>query len=434
VREAVVLHRQGRRSEAGAIYQQVLREYPDHPDALHFSGLLAHQLGDDETAVARIRRALDQRPDYADALKNLGNILLARDRFAEAEQSYLRVVELNPGDGTAWSNLGIALRYQGRLAEAVEAGDRAIRLAPEQAACWYSLGNSYKVDCQFKRAIRSYRRAVELDPKFGPAHNGLCQATLALELRSPIGRLLRRRTIRAYEHWLECMPGLPVAEFMLQAVRGDSGLQRAPDNVIRNMFNQFAPNFERRLALLEYRVPRLVGEVLQDRLGKPARNLQVLDAGCGTGLCAPILRPYATRLTGVDLSAGMLALAGKTNLYDLLQEAELTSWLQQASDRFDLVVFADTLCYFGDLAPVATAAAGVLLSEGMLLFSVELDSEESPGPGYRLHPSGRYSHRRSYVERVLAEAGCTNIRCEPQVLRLELGRDVQGLLVWTRRH
>ena len=28
----------------------------------------------------------------------------------------------------------------------------------------------------------------------------------------------------------------------------------------------------------------------------------MLDAGCGTGLCAPLLRPYASRLTGVDLS------------------------------------------------------------------------------------------------------------------------------------
>jgi Flp pilus assembly protein TadD len=84
VREAVALHRQGQRQKADRIYRQVLRAHPGHPDALHFSGLLAHQCGDDETAVLRIRKAIEARPDYADAFKNLGNIMLGLDRFAEA--------------------------------------------------------------------------------------------------------------------------------------------------------------------------------------------------------------------------------------------------------------------------------------------------------------------------------------------------------------
>ena len=31
-----------------------------------------------------------------------------------------------------------------------------------------------------------------------------------------------------------------------------------------------------------------------------AKQLDVLDAGCGTGLCGPLLAPYARRLVGVD--------------------------------------------------------------------------------------------------------------------------------------
>ena len=34
--------------------------------------------------------------------------------------------------------------------------------------------------------------------------------------------------------------------------------------------------------------------------------LDVLDLGCGTGLCGPLLRPYARALAGVDLSPQML--------------------------------------------------------------------------------------------------------------------------------
>ena len=38
-----------------------------------------------------------------------------------------------------------------------------------------------------------------------------------------------------------------------------------------------------------------------------SRSLDVLDAGCGTGLCGPLVAPYARRLVGVDLSEAMLA-------------------------------------------------------------------------------------------------------------------------------
>jgi len=427
------LHRQGQPSKAGAIYRQVLRDHPDHPDALHFSGLLAHQLGDDEAAIDRIRRALQLRPDYADAHKNLGNILLGLDRFAEAEQCYLRVIEIDVRDASAWSNLGVVLRYQRRLAEAIEAGETATRLAPDQQVSWYNLGNSYKVDRQRKEAIRWCGQAVRLDPRFEVAHDGLCQATLNLELRAPIGRMFMRKTIKAYEHWLACVPGSPVAAFMLQAVRGEKGLQRAPDEVIRNMFDQFAPNFEHRLAQLEYRVPQLAAEALEQRLGRPQALLEVLDGGCGTGLCAPMLRTYSSRLTGVDLSAGMLEQARKTGLYDQLVEAELTSFLEQQQDCFDLAVFADTLCYFGDLAPVTAAAAGALRPGGWLLFTVEHLAEVGSGPGFRLHPHGRYSHTRTYVESVLSDAGLSEVAMDEHVLRLELGREVAGLLVWARR-
>ena len=53
---------------------------------------------------------------------------------------------------------------------------------------------------------------------------------------------------------------------------------------------------------------------------EPSKRLDVLDAGCGTGLCGPLVAPYARRLAGVDLSEGMLAHAKEKNVYDELIE------------------------------------------------------------------------------------------------------------------
>ncbi len=71
--------------------------------------------------------------------------------------------------------------------------------------------------------------------------------------------------------------------------------------------------------------------------------------GCGTGLCGPLIRGYARRLIGIDLSSGMLTQAKEKQLYDELWQVELTEYLRDQVEAFDVIVSADTLVYFGAL-------------------------------------------------------------------------------------
>ena len=45
---------------------------------------------------------------------------------------------------------------------------------------------------------------------------------------------------------------------------------------------------------LDYRAPALIAEALKEQMSEPVANLDVLDAGCGTGLCGEFLRSYAS--------------------------------------------------------------------------------------------------------------------------------------------
>jgi len=172
-----------------------------------------------------------------------------------------------------------------------------------------------------------------------------------------------------------------------------------------------------------------LGPLLSNTLGKPQADLSVLDGGCGTGLCAPALKPYATELIGVDLSNAMLDRAKKLKLYDALIESELTSYLQNQSDALDLALFADTFCYFGDLKKVIRATSGALRDKGTIIFSLELLSLKVDSTGYRLHPHGRYSHTKPYVETTLLSYGFSDIKCRNETLRMEIGKEVAGLMV-----
>ena len=58
---------------AGDIYRRVLEVAPDHPDAVHYSGVLAHQEGRSEQAVKLIERSLELEPRRADWYSNLGD-------------------------------------------------------------------------------------------------------------------------------------------------------------------------------------------------------------------------------------------------------------------------------------------------------------------------------------------------------------------------
>jgi predicted TPR repeat methyltransferase len=171
-----------------------------------------------------------------------------------------------------------------------------------------------------------------------------------------------------------------------------------------------------------------VAAMVEDSGVGRSKDLDVLDAGCGTGLCGPLIAPYARRLTGVDLSTGMLERAKEKQVYDDLMQAELTEYLRNHGDAFDLIVSADTLVYFGDLGSVLAAAAAALRPNGLFVFTLEHAVESGADAGYRLERHGRYSHSRCYVEEQIVRCGLrpTVARAD---LRMEAGAPVAGLVV-----
>ena len=173
-----------------------------------------------------------------------------------------------------------------------------------------------------------------------------------------------------------------------------------------------------------------------DRLAAALPDLQapgILDAGCGTGLCGPLVKPHAARLTGVDLSVGMLQKAEGKGCYDQLYRIELGAFLAMPDEAaaWDVILSADTLCYFGPLDAVAAGARRALRPGGLFGFSVEDAGDRAPD-GHLLNPHGRYAHSAAYVRRCLEGGGFTVLVLDPAVLRTEGGKPVHGLIVVAR--
>jgi predicted TPR repeat methyltransferase len=237
--------------------------------------------------------------------------------------------------------------------------------------------------------------------------------------------------IAILDEWLEEEPDHPVARHMLAACTGRDVPLRASNGFIQSTFDSFAASFESKLDKLSYRAPALVSAMLAQAGLEPVNALDVLDAGCGTGLCGPLVAPYARRLVGVDLSSGMLDIAKQKNVYDELVNSELTEYLRAHGKTFDVIVSADALVYFGELDDVLAAAAAALRPNGLLICTLEHGAADCVG--YHLELHGRYSHARLYVERLLARLGLQpTIVCAD--LRMEAGAPVPGLVIRGTKH
>ncbi|MBW2481057.1 MAG: methyltransferase domain-containing protein [Deltaproteobacteria bacterium] len=197
---------------------------------------------------------------------------------------------------------------------------------------------------------------------------------------------------------------------------------------MQHIFDDMAESFDAHLVKnLDYKAPTLIIDALAGVLPPPNATLDILDAGCGTGLCGPFLRPYARRLIGVDLSAKMLAKAAGRQTYDDLVKYELTEFLNRQNETYDVIASADTLCYFGKLEPVFQAAAWSLKPGGIFAFTLEDTGDE--GPDSRLNSHGRYAHTRTYAEGAIEAAGLDIQSLTAVVLRNEGKQPVTGHLV-----
>lgn len=425
LRFAMTVHQGGNPREASEHYRAILEAAPDHPDALHYLGIALHQTGHTEDGLGLLRRALGFAPGHVDARNNLGNMLKEAGHFAEAEQAYRDVIEARPGFALAWGNLGVVLKAQGRHAEAIAAYRKAVELEPAFAQGWINLGNALKAGDDLHGSLSAYRQAVMLSPDNVEAHRNLGRALVAYKRYD--------EALEVYRQWQQVEPDNPIVAHLIAACDGADAPERASDDFVQQTFDRFAASFDSVLERLEYRAPALCAALIGELLGEPRRQLDVLDAGCGTGLCAASLRPYARVLHGVDLSAGMLEKAAARRSYDHLDEAELTAWLARRPASFDLVVSADTLCYFGSLGAPVGAAAGALRPGGTLVFTLEHTADDSAWPQFRLHPHGRYSHSEGYVRDLLAGAGLDVLAIRHVTLRREANAPVRGLLVAARR-
>lgn len=343
-------------------------------------GLEESNAGRWEAAERQFLASLSLLPGRASTLLNLG---IARQRLGHCDDAIGPLEEVlaqEPGNATAWLHLGLAQAETRRRGSALQALDRALAIAPDIGIAWSLRGDLLKEQGRTDDAAAAYRKALDLG--FEPDVH-----------RYYLAGLQRGE-----------MPGAP------------------PPGYVRQLFDGYAGGFDEHLVqVLGYRAPQLLVQGLDG-----ARFEAALDMGCGTGLAAPVLRPIAKRLDGIDLSANMVRRARELGLYDEVAEADLVQWLSGSGRRYDLLVAADVFIYVGTLERVFEAAARAMHPGGTFCLSVEAADEQD----VELRSTLRYAHSERYIRMLAGQAGFDVRACARHPLRIDQGRPLEGLFAW----
>ncbi len=447
-------HQAGSFKQAESYYQQILGTQPDNAEANHLLGLMAHQLGNNEIAVQLISKAVRKAPNIPQYHYNLGNVLHDQGRLGEAVTSYQRAIEIKPDGAEAHINLGNVLQEQGKGDDAISCFKKALEIKPDNALAHYNLGNALMESGQLEDAVERFRKALEINQDYPQCHNNLGHVLKNLgrldgamtcfrkaieiqpdyaEAHGNLGHALYehgqlKEALAAFRHALELDPKNATARHMVSAISGKT-TEAAPRDYVRKLFNDFAPSFEKQLVDdLGYRMPSLMRQAVDKKLGAGGVFGRALDLGCGTGLVAEKFRDIVGEFHGVDLSRWMIELAKEKGCYDGLFIEDILEFLENP-DRvavpYDLILAADLFVYIGNLAPVFAAVRRVLTVGGSFVFSVEGLEQGS----YRLLDTGRYSHGEAYIRGLASEYGFSvELRDHIPIRKDKEGSWVPGIL------
>ncbi|CAM9536165.1 unnamed protein product [Phaeothamnion confervicola] len=494
---------------------------PRDATLLNIQARLLHDAGQFDAAVGSYLAAVAAEPTRASAFRGLGGAYQSLGQHQMAFASYQQAINLAPADAAAYLKLGMLYeqlavgKYEGAADHAIQcyrhylaaeeaaaAAAAAEKAAATIAARGYGegggntaaageetasatevavdtdvlvrLGNLEVRRLAPEAAVVTYRRALALDPTLSNAWFNLATAHLKLRDRAAAAEALRRA--------LALEPGMVAARYMLASLGGDgAAIGRADRNRhVGALYDVTAEGYDDHMRKkLLYTAPRILRQAVREHFngtifaalpadvraahgGDVLRwlngSLDILDLGCGTGLCGSWFTDYARRSVGVDLSQTMVDMATKKGCYDVLKRQDLEEFLPgETAGSYDVVVAADSLHYLGALEDVFAEAARVLRPGGCLAVTIrrlsaagedgfdsvyDADGDAARrsgggsggggvdvGSGYALQEEGTYAYARAYVEAAATKAGLRVDVLRDYASRLERGEPLPGYLL-----
>ena len=311
----------GDKKKALGLYKKALEINPLSTTALLNISTIYYELKKYENSLNFANNVLEINPNNFSAILNIANIYYANKEYNSALELYQKLYEINPKSYIAIANIANTCYNLNQFIRAIEFAKMAIDMRPNSVEPYIVAGNSYAELLKKEDAATLLKKAASIAPtsewvcnsiaslfmKMGNYKQGLNYAWRLFSLKNNItaedhinfGYILyeahdENQTELVEEYltlWEKKYPNNPIVHHSCCALRNIQEIQTSDIDYIKNLFDGFAPSFDNILMELDYIVPQSIAEILKNNLKtKLFKKHQILDIGCGTGLCTEELK------------------------------------------------------------------------------------------------------------------------------------------------
>ena len=283
-------------------------------------------------------------------LNNIGNAYNKIGNYSEAQKYLTKAISLEKNPYTL-NNLALSLNAQGKKNDALNHLLNAIQIEPKSAKIYFNLAEIYLSMNDINNTQKFLNETINLDP----SHEGA-------KLKS---------------------------EILNRNFKG-----KIPIKYLEHHFDDYSETFEKHLlGTLHYKVPLVFSKIIKSKYEKNYPIKNILDLGCGTGLCGIQITNKFNKFVGVDISKQMLNKANQKSIYTQLICSDIINFLKFTKKKYEIIMAADVLIYLGDLTELFKFVHNTMLNNARFIFSIE----ETKKGEYEINQSGRFSHSLYYI-------------------------------------
>jgi hypothetical protein len=158
---------------AERLLTRALAAAPDHPDALHLSGIVDFRLGRRQEALTKIERAIARGTDTKLYLRNISEIYRSLGRFDDALDAALRAAVLAPDDPVCLHNLAVIQYHRLELDDCIATAERALAIRPGSPGPHFQIAEALLLRGEWERGWDEYQWRFDLPnvPRLMPPTN-----------------------------------------------------------------------------------------------------------------------------------------------------------------------------------------------------------------------------------------------------------------------
>lgn len=166
LQNVIVLHGERKLLEAENLLWQILEVEPENPDANHFIGIIAYEVGNFEYAENYLKKAIQLNPSNPSCYLNMGNLVQTMGDLEGSLKWYEKSMATGHQESEKiYNNMGVSLTRLSRYEDATASLEKAVGINSQYAEAWNNLSEVYKLSGRFDDAVNACDKAIQLAPQ-----------------------------------------------------------------------------------------------------------------------------------------------------------------------------------------------------------------------------------------------------------------------------